>query len=498
MKNNLLNRRIPTFIGLLFLLFSVGLVTFIGGNTSVWQGRASEAETPKNIEVSNISDKSFTISFTTDIKTISAVAYGTSVNVGPIAIDDRDRESGKPSPRQTHYITVSGLEAEKTYYYTIQSGSVTYSDGSVPFSVTTGKMLGQAGSGGNETVKGSVILPDGNIPLEGIAYVYSEQAQKLSVLLMPDGSFSMPLSGLRSKDLSAYLQLMPKNVLDIAVRSPLYVSNVRVLAGETNPVPLITLSTDYDFAAEPVLPGLNSASDSASASPSATMDPRASDSAFPAFNDSIAAQPEIIVPEDGQEFTDQQPLFEGTAMPNKTVEIIIESDEEIRTVVIADSAGNWVFRPSSVIASGDHVLTIVTEDAAGVVQRLSRGFTVFASGSQFNEPSVSPQVSIAPTASPSPTVVPSTPTVTPNAALTSAALSLTPNPAQLTAAALSLTPDPAQLTAAALSLTPDPESLTATARARNAQIPASGNITLVLTGIIAGLSLLGGFVLFFL
>lgn len=498
MKKNLLNKRIPTYIGLLFLLFSVGLITLIGRNTSVWQGRASEAEAPKNIEVSNITDKSFTISFTTDIKVISAVAYGTSVNVGPIAIDDRDRESGKPTPRQTHYITVSGLEAEKTYYYTIQSGSVTHSDGSVPFSVTTGKMLGQSGSGGNETVKGSVILPDGNIPLEGIAYIYSEQAQKLSVLLMPDGSFSMPLGSLRSKDLSAYLQLMPKNVLDITVRSPLYVSNVRVLAGEVDPVPLITLSTDYDFAAEPVLPGLNIASDSANASQSASTDPQASISAFPAFNDSVATRLEIIVPEEGQEFTDQQPLFEGTAQPNKTVEIIIESDEEIRTVVIADSSGNWAFRPSSVLPSGDHVLTIITEDAAGAAQRLSRGFTVFASGSQFNEPSVSPQITIAPTISPSPTIASPSPTITPNAALTSAALSLTPNPAQLTSAALSLTPDPAQLTAAALSLTPDPESLTATARARNAQIPASGSVALVLTGIIAALSLLGGFVLFFL
>ena len=199
-----------------------------------------------------------------------------------------------------------------------------------------------------------------------------------------------------------------------------------------------------------------------------------------------------MTPMDGEKFADAQPLFQGTALPNESVQISINTQQSLQTTVQADNSGNWQFRPDMPLDPGNYVFSAVANDSQGVTQTLNRNFTVLTSGSQFNEPSVSPQV--VPTASvsatPSPTIVPTatsapSPTVITTPTINPLSLTTTPNLTLTMAADLSLTPNPNSLT------------LTASAKASGTKLQPTGSESLFIAGAIMTLFIAGGLVLFF-
>lgn len=493
MKKNLLNKRIPSLLGMLFLVLMVGLVSWFGKNYTQILSKASAGETPKNVQISNITDTSFTVSFVTDDKVMAAIAFGDASSSGQVVFDDRDKTTNTPTAYQAHVISLTNLNPVTKYYFAIQSGSTTFTNNNLPYEVTTAASNLITPSN-QPPITGTINLPDGSIPLEALAYVSTDDSQILSVLVKADGSYSLPLSSMLTKDLTANVSLNPDTVLHMTIVNSNSQSQVSLLASRTSAVPLVTLSRNYDFTLNTTLPLENpAASGSGTASPSGALSPQASQSAFPSFDTDVATGPAILVPQNEEKFVDQQPTFEGTALPNESVDITIASTMDIKTNIQADSSGNWEYRPDTPLDPGEHTITIISKDAQGIMQTIQRSFTVYAEGSQFNEPSVSPVELPSPTASvsasPTPTQIPPTPT--PTIAVTpTSAQPPTPNLTQI----YSLTQ------AALLSTTPDPASLTATARAEKnngSNLPPSGNYTMAIAGIITALSIAGGFVLFF-
>lgn len=496
MRNNFWNRRIPTLLGLLFIAFAVGGVSWAGKYYSEVRGRASGGETPQNIQISNISNKSFTVIYTTDVKEAGAILYGLDAKLGKVKFDDRDTIVGKQGAYQVHFITLNDLQENTKYYFSIQSGSTNFLNNNSPYEVTTGKALPLPV--GTNSIVGSVNLPDGSIPIEGVVIVLGDNMQILSVLLRQDGSYSMSLSSARTQDLSAYFALGSSTILNMSVLSGSARSTVAVLGSEINPVPLVTLGKDYDFTTANLSSLMDhSASASATASSSGEMT-QASQSAapspsvaFPAFDTTVASGPDILTPKQDQKFTDQQPLFQGTAYPNATVAITIESTLPIKTTVQADDMGNWQYRPADPLDPGNHEITIVVNDLQDIPQTIKRSFTVYAEGSQFIEPSVSPLVSPVASDTATPTVV-ATPIVIPTNTPTLA-------PTATPVATATATPNLTLTQEAQLSLTPNPESLTLTAAAQNkgTKISATGSSSLLIGAFVVGLFISAGFVLFF-
>ena len=137
MKKKFWDKRIPSLLGLLVLAISVGMFTWFGRSYTELRGRASSEDTPKNVQISNITDNSFTVFYTTDIKTAGAIAYARDPSFGLVSLDDRDQESGNPSLRQVHYITLTKLDPGTKYYFAIQSGATAHLNNSQPYEVTT-------------------------------------------------------------------------------------------------------------------------------------------------------------------------------------------------------------------------------------------------------------------------------------------------------------------------------------------------------------------------
>ena len=449
-NTTVLNKRLPAYVGVFVLLLALGITIVLSGNTLIFISKATVGSEPKNIHISNISDTSFTISYTTDADALGTLSYGTDPSMTGVASDDRNQTNGTAT-HQVHFITVKRLSPLTKYYYAINSGGQKTENNGAPYEITTSQTP-QATSSNQPTLSGNVSLSDGSLPAEAIVYVSNDSGTQLATLTNPDGSYQLSLNQFSSGTSSSSAALSPDSMLKLQVQTPTEQSDAKVLISQANRVPKIVLSQNYDY--------------TLSSQPTHSI--VASASGFPVFTTNTpVSSPDITTPTNAQAFKDRQPLFQGKALPNTEVDIVIRSIQEISTKVQSDTAGSWKFRPPTTLAPGKHTITIISLDASGVLQTISRSFTVYAAGSKFIEPSISPVAT--PTTAPSPTIA-ITPTAIPTVMPTA-------------------TPAPTQ----AATPTTGP-----TAVPSKAPIPKTGSSALI-TGIAAGIFVLGiGALLFFL
>ncbi len=411
MNRSLWNKRIPTILGVILLGVGLFSVTWLVNSGALFLTKAAPEYAPENIRITNLSDTSFTVSYITKEPVIGTLSYGESTSLGKVALDDRDQQSGTPQPYLTHHITVKNLSPNTKYYFSITSADKTFLDKDMPFVVQTLSPLSDKPPS-QPPIVGKVVYPDGTTDNNVIVFLVSDNAQVISTLTKKDGSFVLPLNAIRTKDHTSYLQLQSNTVIKLLVKSPSDESRVSLLGSQINPVPQITLSNNYDFTTtfEPLSDNLSSESASQSLKEN-----------FPSFTatEALPTEPRILVPKNQETFSDQQPEFEGTAPPGSEVEIEINSQTAIKTTIKADTKGIWSFRPQQKLEPGEHTITIKTKDENGILRVIKRSFTVYAQGSQFTEPSVSPQEPTpTPTLTPTPTPTQQpTPTETPTPTL---------------------------------------------------------------------------------
>lgn len=408
-RNTLLNKKLPSYAGFFVLLAALGITLLLSGNAFIFVSRATVGSAPKNVQISNLTDNSFTLSFTTDVSSIGTVSYGTDPSAVNIALDDRDQQASGSSEYQVHFITVKNLAPATKYYYVVDSGSQKLDNNGNPFEITTDAPLTNPPDN-QVTVAGTVAQSDGSFPTEGIVYVSTQNSQQLATLINPDGSYQLSLGQMRDGTATTAATLTPDTLLQLQALTSTQNSTVKLLESQAGQVPKIVLPQSYDFTLGSTDQGSGSAE-------------IASGSAFPVLaTPAPVSSPEITAPTEEQAFNDQQPLFQGMALPNTEVDITIQSQQEISAKLQSDNSGSWEFRPTIALAPGKHTLTIKSVDASGILQAVSRSFTVHAAGSKFIEPSVSPvatpsalptiaQPTASPTATLTPTVAPS-PTIT--------------------------------------------------------------------------------------
>ena len=401
----LFNKRIPTVLGIILILLGIPLTTFLIKNQTALKSRASNSENPQNVKVTNISNRSFTITYQTDIPATGSVSYGRNKKLGESELEDVDKEKGSFSPKKIHSISVKKLTPATKYYLAIISGTSTFLNNGVPFEAATGSDISSASaksdlaSAKQNDIKGKIVLPDGNFPSEALVYLNTQNSQLLSSAIDKNGKFSFSLKELRTDQLSSYFNLSDNTVFKIFATNGSLKSNALISLSQADSIPTITLSNDYDFTEVSSLVASKSAQ-----------------SGFPSISSSKSSTPEILNPKENQFFTDQKPQFRGTSLPNEKVEIIIHSEEQITSQVTADSNGNWTYKPPTNLSTGVHTITIKTRDSSGILTTITQSFTIFAAGSQVSEsatPSATPTQKTTPTSTPSPTIVVLIPTPTP-------------------------------------------------------------------------------------
>ncbi len=245
MKSQLLDKRIPTILGIGLVLIGIVLTTVIVDNQTSLRSSASNSQDPQNIKLTNLSDNSFTVTYQTDAAAIGSINYGESKELGNTELDDLDKEKGNFSPKNIHSITVKKLSPNTKYRFVIISGQNTFLNNGSPFEIVTAPSI-VASPSSQSIIQGKVVLPDGKAPDEAIIYLSTENSQLLSSIAK-DGKFTFSLESLRSSNLSSYLTLSKNSVLKLLAMDKSLKSNVLVSFPQTNSIPTITLSNDYDF-----------------------------------------------------------------------------------------------------------------------------------------------------------------------------------------------------------------------------------------------------------
>ncbi len=417
--NTILNKRLPAFSGLFVLLIALAITITMSKNTLFFITKATIGSVPKEVQISNVTANSFSVTYRTDEKAIGTISYGLQNPKENIELDERDKVIAKPVEHALHKITVTNLQPATKYYFTITSGTQTVSENGTPYEVTTAPVIANPFQLG-KSIRGSVANDDGTLPTEGIVSISGENMQPLNVLLAPDGNYTIPLVTARTKDLQLPFQITSQTIFTVKILTPDAQSEAKIAAGQIDEIPKMILTKTYDFSQSPDDRASTASTTQASAS-----------AAFPTETLTQVDSPQITSPSNDQSLKDTQPLFKGRALPNTDIELTILSDQEMTVKLQSDTNGVWEFRPPVQLSPGTNSITIASIDASGIVQKITRSFTVYAEGSKFVEPSVSPiasptktntstptptKTSIPPTNTPAPTIQTS-PTASPTAIL---------------------------------------------------------------------------------
>ncbi len=454
MRESIWNKKIPNLLGIVLIAIGIGVTTFLVREGGIFSIRAGPSHDPQEVRISNVTENSFTVSYYTEDKVTGALSFGDSSSLSQSALDDRDQNSGSINSYKIHNITIRNLKPETKYYFSIISSNDTYLNNTNPFEATTGIAIDSPPQQQNP-MSGKLMLPTGVSPGEAIVYLTTENSQVISTLSKKDGTFLLPLNSLRTSDFASYFKLEKGQILKLLAFGDGLKSNAVLLSEQSDPVPFITLSNDYDF--------------TINTTPASTA---LATESFPSFSSSLIApeakkNPQILTPQKNQDFVDQQPEFEGTAPANETVQIIINSETQIKADVKADANGNWKYRPAQELSPGEHTITIVAKDSTGAVKTITQAFIVNASGSQVGGESGSP-----------------TPTKSPT-------LTLTPTPTR--SQTVSLSPTSALIESPTLTLTP---SVAISSPTPTTPLPPTGNATIITAGAIGLLiALIGGLLL---
>lgn len=436
MRNTIWDKRIPTLLGISIIIIGITITSFLVKSGVIFIGQAQPIEIPQELKITNISDASFTVSYSTQDHVIGSVNFGKDKNLGSAAFDDRDQKVESVIPHKIHSITVKNLAPQTRYFFSITSGQKTFLNNDVPFEVSTAPTLKTSPHPQILSLKGKAILQNGEKVTEAIVYATSQNGQAISTFVNEHGSYELSLGSMRTNDLSSYFTFGENTIINILIENDTLKSNLFVSAYQET-IPTATLSYNYDFTIIP--------------------EPAASRSGEPIGFPSIPVAeksvlsastgvPQIILPKKDQEFSDQQPQFSGTAIPNGTIKIIINSPRPIETQVTADAFGNWKYRPTTALPPGKHTITITTKDAFGLFRSITQSFVVHAQGTQVNQsatPSATPTLALPkiPTRTPTPTPI-RTPTPSPTPTPVIIALNLTPTPTPTTTLLTSPTPTP--------------------------------------------------------
>ncbi len=466
-KKPLMQKQIPTILGLLILAGSlVSVLVFFSQGIGVFAPRATPETTPRSVKVTNVTEKSFSVSFYTQETTPGFVKYGQdSTTLKSQASDDRDQLSGSVSKYRLHHITVRGLSPKTTYYYTLGTGTrANFDNNGQPFSVTTAADPNRPPPAA-KTVYGTVSTP-GNTPAEGsVVYLTMDGVGETSSLVKSSGSWAIPLSNARTADGSTYAEIKDGDQLNLFIQGTTLKQTLKhqVTVGEAQPVadlvfgqePTQLVQDSQEVGDTAATATQDGSTETADPSPSAQLadSTAATAGAQQTANEaaSISGRLTELLDQANQEsglstasstldltqtsttatdsaqtvkVTTSKPKIKGKAAPNVEVKISVHSDNQIEGTATADENGEFEFDLEALKASlepGDHEITYsyVDPDSGQTVEKaenfivedpvqLAQASTADTTSDTTEQPygSGNPYSSSTPTGTPTPTVAP--------------------------------------------------------------------------------------------
>lgn len=386
-------KKIPTILGLLVLIIGMVAGVFLIRYRQIFRLGASGSDSPKDVRVGNISDTSFTVSWTTEKEIEGAIMVGENQNnLNKVGEDELGRGF-------THTTTLRNLTPETTYFFKVNSNGNLFDQEGIAWNVKTGPTL--SGSPSTNLISGSLLSATGEPVQNGLIYI-SVGGSLFSTTTSKNGGWVIQLSQARSLDLSSFLVINDSStLLEVSANAgPAGVSSAKVYPQSARPMPPMTLGQSQDFR--------NLSPNNTSGSPEASIDVpegKAGESGFaiPSSSPKNSGSNTVTLKsiDEGEVVTSTSPEFFGNGPVGTTISIKVESEAQSTQLKIPNS-GDWKWTAPLGLPEGTHKITITWKDTKGITRNLTKTFIVQAAeGPAFvATPSGTPTTTGTPTSSP--------------------------------------------------------------------------------------------------
>lgn len=384
-------KRIPTILGLIILIGGIFVGVVLNNNGTNVVSKASSDCIPKDTQITNITNNSVSISFTTEADCLTNL----SVNNQTIENGTISDESQK---NKIHYFDVSNLEDNTEYKYTIISDGKNYNESLYQFKTA------QAPTGlvpSSNLAWGRVFTSDLKAASKVIIFINIPGASPLSALVTSSGNWNISLAN--SFDESITNRFTPnENIAEeiIVIDNEKNKTQISSNTSQNNPTPDIIL-------------GQNQFSSS-----SVNFDTESNVGSLPSIDPIPKSKDlDILNPKDNESLSTKKPDFFGTGPSNSKIKIKVESPVVYTGEVTTGDDGSWNWSTPKNLTPGEHTITAtIIED--GIEKIISRKFTVLATDSPLSysaSPSATtPTPTQTPVSTPTPTAIPTViPTVKP-------------------------------------------------------------------------------------
>lgn len=383
----MLGKKIPTILALL-LLVSIGIWIWIWQRNSV--GVTSNEIVPQSVKITNIADNKFSVSWTTQAPTVGYVEYG---SVGEKLDKQKGDDRGESYTGLTHHITVTDLQPATNYAFRILSGerSQRFDNNGSVYTAQTGVTISSVPAA--RSLYGSV----SGASEDTIVYIALPDAQPASITLNSSGNYSVPLSTIRSGDLTQFVSYDPAaTIVALTLDNGVAKSEVNVSTTNITPVPTIAMGQNADYRAapgqeEPVVSQIAQIEPQAMTDPIATSEPSTSMTAQPVeiFNVEPLSNPEINVVTtgsytltnpavEGEVLSTTKPEFRGTGAANAEIQLSVTGQKTVSDKLRIGASGAWTWTPAIALPLGKQKITISYKDKEGKAQTIVRNFSVTA------------------------------------------------------------------------------------------------------------------------
>lgn len=390
-------KKIPTILGLIILIGGVFVGVFLTNKNTNFISKASGDCSPKNPQVTNITDTSVAISFITESYCLSSLSINNQT-INNLAVINSDQRS------KIHYFDVTNLTAATDYEYSFINNGKTYNLSS--YKLTTAQVPNGSIPSSN-LAWGRVFTPELKAASKVIIFLNISGASPLSALVTTSGNWNISLAN--SFNEAKTDRFVPgKNTPEeiIVIDQEKQTTQISANTSQNSPTPDIILGQNQ-FAQLPV-----------------TFDNSTNNGVLSSVTPVQSSQElDILNPKDNESISTQKPDFFGTGPINSVIKIKVESPVIYNGETTTNSDGSWNWSPPSNLTPGQHTIT-ATVIENGVEKVISKKFTVLAADNALAF-SASSSATITPTNTPTPRLTPTavttlTPTKIPTATVTAA------------------------------------------------------------------------------
>ncbi len=398
--------KMPMIIGLLMVVLVVGTIIFAVERSLRAPSNASGSQEPKQVEITNIGDSAFTVSWTTDSKATGTVLVTSAGKTNRIYYDERDT-AGKLGSYISHSITVRDAQPNTLYTFKILSNGRQYQNKDKPYELTTPGLL-PANTNGLEPAYGT-ILNSADAPADDtLVYLTVAGGQKLSALTKPSGIWLIPLNQLRTEDLTTFLPIVERMEETIFVKHPDGDITAQTDTLNDSPVPDMKAAGTYDFRRQNAKTTASNTLALRPATPAlpivTTAPPLPVGGAVLGESTPKTLGVTLATPAQNASLATALPLISGTGVADKFVSITIGITNPMSGSTRVKSDGTWSYTPPKPLAAGKQSVTITTVDKNNKPVALTHTFEVFKSGTQVLG-DATPSATLAITQTPTPTTI---------------------------------------------------------------------------------------------